>query len=447
MSQDATSPLDVHEPGYRHHQLAFFAALALVGGVLTGLLGGVFRWCLSRTVEGMTSLIEWAHGFGWIGIAIPIAVSTCGVVLARLIVVAVPEAAGSGIQRVEAAMRGQTTLESIRLVPAKFVGGLLAIGSGLALGREGPLVQMGAAIGATIGKIAKLPKSLCFSLEGAMAGAGLAAAFNAPIAGAVFVFEELTSTFRMRVLVPTLAATGAAVATLRTLFGDLPDFSFDSVVQLDALQLGAYIVFGCIVGLLGAAYNKTLVWCINVVEQIKVLPVLVKAGLVGALVGGIAWFWPNLVGGGDQIAQEMLTGSPVLLAVLGILVLRWVLGPLSYSIGTPGGLFAPLLAVGATLGMIFATAASFGTDLFNGNQFAFVGMAAFFAAVVRAPLTAVILIAEMTTTMTLLIPSMFACTAAVVVTMSIKSEPIYDTLRHRMLRGQSAPRAAHVPNQ
>lgn len=432
MGMGAQSPLDEHVPGLHHHRLASFAVLAIIGGVITGLIGSAFRWCLQLCGNGTAAMLDWAHQLGWYGILIPAAISAIGITMARLIVVAVPEAAGSGIQRVEAAMRGQTELESIKLIPAKFVGGLLAIGSGLALGREGPMVQMGAAIGSTLGQRFRLPRSMCFSLEGAMAGAGLAAAFNAPIAGAVFVFEELTTTFRVRVLVPTLAATASAVAVLRALFGDAPDFTFDSVVHLDAIQLIAFIALGCIGGLAGAWYNNVLVWFMNVTDKIRLNP-LIKAAIAGILIGAIAWFSPILVGSGDQIVQQMLTGSPLFLAAAGILAVRWVLGPFSYAIGTPGGLFAPLLAIGATLGLVFAGIASFGTGALSGNQFALVGMSVFFAAVVRAPLTAVILISEMTQNLSLLIPSMLACTAAVVVTSAINSEPIYDTLRHRML--------------
>ncbi len=436
------SPLEGRSPNRGGLKLTILCLLAVIGGSLVGLLGGAFRWSLITADRFRVDLVDWAHQWPWLGILIPIAFAAACVGLARLTAVWVPESAGSGIQRVEAAMRGQAPLESWRVIPSKLVGGLLAIGSGLALGREGPTVQMGASIGGTLAKSTKLGRSSSYSLEAAMSGAGLAVAFNAPTGGAVFVFEELTKQFKLRLVVPTIAGTATAISVSRWMMGDSPEFSLETVGGHGPLTLAAFFLFGALVGVLGAGYNRTVVAFLNAFDRITNVSPVIKAALVGGGVGALAWFAPNLVGSGDELTRELIYLGPGLLAAAGILVFRWILGPLSYSLGTPGGLFSPLLTLGALCGLIFAGIGNLWfPDSLSTTAFAVVGMSAFFAAVVRAPLTGVIIVAEMAATTALLVPALLACAAATVVTTLLNSEPIYDTLRHRMLSRQPPGRA------
>ena len=156
---------------------------------------------------------------------------------------------------------------------------------------------------------------------------------------------------------------------------------------------------------------------------------------------------PTLVGGGETIAQRMFTDTPVPWVILGILLLRWVLGPLSYSVGTPGGLFSPLLALGASSGALFASVANIIVPWLElpVTSFAFVGMAAFFAGVVRAPLTGIIITAEMAVTTALLIPALMAAAGAVLAATMLRNPPIYDTLRPRAVGWQGPHRMAGPP--
>ncbi|NQU38077.1 MAG: chloride channel protein, partial [Actinobacteria bacterium] len=328
--------------------------LALVGGALVGLIGSAFRWLLAEGDQTRINLVDWAQRWPVLGILIPVFTAAVCVLIARAMVVKVPEASGSGVQRVEAAMKGEIEPESVRILPVKFVGGILGISAGMVLGREGPLVQMGASIGSKLGRTLGLNRLSSYSLEASLAGAGLAVAFNAPTGGSIFVFEELTKSFRLRLVIPTLVGTATAITISRWILGDDPSFIVGDLAAYSAFAFLAFAVFGVIVGFLGAFYNVTVVWFMDTFDAIKRIPLLVKAAIVGAFIGGIAWFAPTLVGGGDTITQQMISASPGLWAVLGILVVRWILGPLSYSVGTPGGLFAPLLALGALCGAIFA---------------------------------------------------------------------------------------------
>ena len=156
---------------------------AIIAGVFIGFVGGAFRWCLQTADDLRIDLVDWAHtlpGPGWL---VPIAAAALGATLAALIVRWEPLAAGSGIQHVEAVFLGEARPPLIRLLPAKFVGGVLSMGSGLVLGREGPTVHMGAAIGAEAARRARLPDSEVRMMQTALGGAGLAVAFNAPIGG------------------------------------------------------------------------------------------------------------------------------------------------------------------------------------------------------------------------------------------------------------------------
>ena len=172
---------------------------ATVAGVLIGFVGGAFRWCLQAGDRLRIDFVEWAHrlpGPGWL---VPVVAAAAGATLAALIVRWEPLAAGSGIQHVEAVYRGEAQSPVLRLLPAKFVGGVLAIGSGLVLGREGPTVHMGAAIGAEAARRARLPDSEVRMMQTALGGAGLAVAFNAPIGGTLFTLEEVTKSFRVNI--------------------------------------------------------------------------------------------------------------------------------------------------------------------------------------------------------------------------------------------------------
>jgi CIC family chloride channel protein len=158
--------------------------------------------------------------------------------------------------------------------------------------------------------------------------------------------------------------------------------------------------------------------------------------MVGALVGIIAWFRPDLVGGGDAITQSTLVGAVTLFTVPAVLVLRFALGSLSYAVQTPGGLFAPMLVLGAQGGWLYAAVCQhvFPATVVDASSFAVVGMAALLAAVVRAPLTGIILIIEMTNSFALLLPMLGACFAAMLVPTLCGNEPIYDSLKARLLR-------------
>lgn len=411
--------------------------VAAICGVVIGFVGGAFRWCLRQADELRLELLQWAHAAPAPALLIPIAITAGGAGLAALIVKWTPLAAGSGIQHVEAVARGEAQSPPLRVIPAKFFGGLLSIGSGLVLGREGPTVHMGAAVGAEAGRRARLNSEDSVSMQSSVAGAGLAVAFNAPIGGAVFVFEEVTKSFRMRTVLPTLIAVAFGTGCSRIINGDRPDFFVGGIDTPSIALLPYFVVFGLSAGILGVLYNKMILGSLDVAESFDDVPPTVRAVLIGAVVGALMTMDQAYAGGGDALVQSLIGGgNPAVAILIGFLAIRLITGPLSYASATPGGLFAPLLALGALWGALIAGIAdAVVPELYTPSLPAMivVGMAALFGAVVRAPITGIVIVIEMTAVTSVTVPMIAATAAAVLVAQVAGSPPIYDSLRHRML--------------
>jgi chloride channel protein, CIC family len=430
-------------PGSAVSVTVWICVVAILAGVVIGFVGGAFRWCLQVADRRRLDLVDWSQhlpGPGWL---VPVAAVAMGATLAAVVVRMVPLAAGSGIQHVEAVYLGSARPPSLLLLPAKFIGGVLAIGSGLVLGREGPTVHMGAAIGAHAARRAGFADKDVRMMQTALGGAGLAVAFNAPIGGVLFTLEEATKSLRLRTVLATLFAAVTAVACARLIVGDQPDFQVGPVQAPPAALVPVFIVFGLITGCLGALYSRLVLAFLDGIAAVPRIPKIAKATIIGALIGLVMFFDPRSVGGGDTLTQLIVGGGALALPLaLGYLLVRVVAGPLSYAAAVPGGLFAPLLAVGALWGVLFAG----GLNLLVHSHdsalvvpMAIVGMAAFFGAVVRAPLTAIVLVIEMTATTSLAVPMLAATAAAVLIAEVLRAPPIYDSLRARMPTDPAQP--------
>jgi chloride channel protein, CIC family len=411
----------------------FILAIAsLLVGAVAGLAGAIFRIGLQHLDLWRTELFLKAHALGWGGIVVVVAVTTLAAAAAAWMVRTIaPESTGSGIPYVERQLREGWIGNPIRIFFVKFFGGWLAIGSGLALGREGPTVQIGAVIGHLFGQAFRRNANDCRVLLAAGAGAGLATAFNAPIAGAVFVLEELVGSFDVPISIATLGTSAAAIGVARLMLGQAPDFSVPQLEHLDVGGLGSHLALGIVLGLLGVAYSRAILGGIALQARLNKIPIEWRAGAVGALVSLLGWFSPSLAGGGDNLTQQALSGNVMLGAVSLIFLIRFVLGPLSYSVGTPGGIFAPMLTIGSQAGLLLGWlwVHLFGSSTFLPQEFAIVGMAAFFTSVVRAPVTGIILVIELTGSFGLFLPMLAAAFAAMTVATILRQPPIYNSLR------------------
>ena len=434
-----TPPLDKDEE--EREGLLLLAVSGLAVGALAGLAGGAFHLALDGAEQIWAPLLAWAHRYPTVGWLAPALIAAAAAFLARWLVGRfAPEASGSGVQHVESVIKGNAGAMPAAVLPVKFVGGVLALGVGMALGREGPTVQMGATIGHLWSRLFRLRAADGRALLAAGAGAGLAAAFNAPLAGAIFVFEELLRRFELRAAIATLSACSAGLVVMRMLIGDRLVFTVPPLVVEIFPGYLLFLVLGGIVGVLGALYSRLVVAGLDVADRMWRVPPAFQAAIVGAIVGLLAWVAPDSLGGGESQIQALLGGGHTLGMIAMLFAIRLVLGPLCYAPGLPGGLFAPLLVVGAAAGLMIGMPAEAALPALKTPlaAYAAVGMGALFVAVVRAPVTGIALIVEMTGATTLFVPLLTACASAVAVPELLGSRPIYDTLQDRDARRGSA---------
>jgi CIC family chloride channel protein len=398
--------------------LILLGVMAPLAGLGAGVIGSSFRLVLAQANQFREALAARLAIWGIGGLVLFVALASAAAAVAAWLVRRVaPSAAGSGIPRVVAVLNGEVPPAPPRVVPVKFLAGTLAIGSGLALGREGPTVQMGASFAYQTGKLFRRNWTDCRALLAAGAGAGFAVAFDAPIAGALFVLEGLIKRFEARIAIAALAACAVATWVARAISGDAAEFSMGALTEPGLLELPLFVLLGIAAGLAGMLYNRTLLATLRSADRLSGLPVELRAGAVGAAVGAIAWFAPSLVGGGDGLAQQALSGVGTLAVLPVLFLLRLGLIACSVASGTPGGLLVPFLALGAELGLWFGLLCAFALPrmALEPQAFAVVGMAALFTAIVRTPLTAIVLVTEMAAHVTMLQPMIVTCFAAMLV--------------------------------
>jgi chloride channel protein, CIC family len=436
------------EPVAGEGSLSALAVLALVAGAAAGLVVAIFRLALAQADRWRNELIAHAHHQPLVGFMLVVAGFAAAVALAAWLVRRFsPYASGSGIPQVEAALTGDLPSAPPRLIPVKFVGGLLAIGAGMALGREGPSVQMGAVVAHIVGKAFRRSWPDLRTLLAAGAGGGGVAAVATPPPGAVFVLEELVRRLETRIAIVALGASSTAILISRLLLGDAPDFQVAVSAQAMtatgplpyalAATWPLFLALGVVAGIAASFYNRAILGALSLAARLdKRWPIEIQAAAVGALVGIIGWFSPGLIGGGDDITQQLLAAGTALGAIPLAFVVRFGLGAACYAARTPGGLFAPLLVLGAQLGLLFGALcqAAFPGLGIEPAAFAVVGMAAFFTGVVQAPVTGIVLVTEMTAAFTTLLPMLAACFAAMVAASLVRAAPIYDSLRERVVK-------------
>jgi CIC family chloride channel protein len=255
-------------------------------------------------------------------------------------------------------------------------------------------------------------------------------AFNAPLAATIFVVEELIHRFSARVFSATLMACITGTVVLRLLTGNAPDFGVPRLTELPANVLPGYLLLGLLAGLLGVLFNLSLMSSMHLSDRAANWPRGLKGAIVGAAAGLLGWFLPTLIGGGDQLAQSTITAHLSCSILAGFLVARFLLTIFSYASGAPGGIFAPLLALGALLGNGFSVAqGSLLHHPVDCAPYAIVGMAACFTSVVRSPLTGVVLLLEMTGSWQLILPMMAASVTAYAIPRSMN--PCAHEMRQR----------------
>lgn len=343
---------------------------------------------------------------------------------------------GSGIPQVKGIIAGQYHAPWLGTLTAKFFGGAVSILAGLSLGREGPSIQLGACVAQGIGdKIASSRTEKRILVAGG-ASAGLAAAFNAPLAGAMFAVEEVFKYISPLVLLVTMVSAITADFVSKLVFGMAPVFSFTTSM---AFPLNAYwllLLMGIMLGGAGALYNLVLVKTIALYKKPRWLRAGWRPILPFLLAGVLALVFPAALGSGHAVVEELhpATGISALLALFAV---KFLFSMISFGSGAPGGIFFPLLILGATIGAITGNIASawLHVDPALFNNFVIVAMAGYFTAIVRAPITGVVLLLEMTGSFMNLLPLLVVSLVAYVTADLLKSKPVYDSLLDNLLSG------------
>jgi len=408
--------------------------------ILTGLLAGAaavaFHLCLDLGEDLRNEWLAKAHHWGRPGLVAVAGVAAALAMLAACLVrVFAPEAGGSGIPHVKAVLQGNRAFRWLRVLLVKFVSGLIGISAGLALGREGPTVQMGAAVGNGVSTLPPIRQHERLVLLAAGGGAGLSAAFNSPLAGVVFVLEELQGRFASLEFFAAALACLTADMVCRVMLGQFPVFKVSLVNAPDLVLLLAFIPLGALLGFFGVVFNRALL----AAQKLGSLPVRWQWAwwmACGTLVGVAGWVEPDWLGGGQHFLDGLFnTGLPISAIPL-FIGMRFVLTIASYSTGAAGGIFSPILVLGALLGFFFEHVVHllFPQLAIEANAFAVVGMAAYFTGVVRAPLTGIVLMIEMTGNYALILPLFAACFSALLIADGLNDLPIYEALLERDLQ-------------
>jgi len=403
---------------------------------VVGVVSSCFRGGLERLEEARAGFITSLQPLGTAGFLIFVGTVAAGVALAVWLVRRFsPVAGGSGIPHLKAVLHRLRPMPGWSLLFTKFAGGMSAIASGLALGREGPTVQMGGALGRIVGRLMPSSSHERQVLIAAGAGGGLAAAFNAPLAGLIFVLEEIQKNFAPGVFTATFLASVTADAVSRLLLGQSAVFHTSPISSPPVASIPLFLLLGAVAGLLAVAFNRGLLWTMNLFDRTEPRWRVAAAAAFGAAVGALAWFRPTFVGGGAQLVENALSGHGLIAGLLATLVIRYVLTLGSYGTGTPGGIFAPLLVLGAQAGLAMGLATAAFSPWLAGEPraWAVAGMAALFAGTVRAPLTGIVLMLEMTESYSLMLPLLAASFGAQWIADLLRDPPIYDSLLEREL--------------
>ncbi|MCB2299132.1 H(+)/Cl(-) exchange transporter ClcA [Clostridium tagluense] len=406
-------------------------------GIITGLLIVLYRYALEKAgilLSGVykTIFINPILLLPWIGALVIIGY------LVGLMVKHEPMISGSGIPQVEGVLLRKLDMKWWRVLLGKFIGGVLSIGSGLSLGREGPSVQLGSAVGQGFSKVFKRVNVEEKYLITSGASAGLAAAFNAPLAAVMFSLEEVHKNFSPLVLLSALAAALSADFVARGFFGLKPVFNFENISVLP-LKFYFYIVLlGVIVGLLGVVFNNLLLKTQNLYVSQKWLPkeMRIIIPLLISVVFGI--LLPQVLGGGHELITSLVTGNFTLTILVVLVLVKFLFTMACYGSGAPGGIFLPLLAIGALIGNLYGIALVHFVhfDSMYINNIIILAMAGYFTAVVRSPITGIILIAEMSGSFKHLLSLAIVSIVAYMIADILSSKPIYESLLEKFLHNQ-----------
>lgn len=354
--------------------------------------------------------------------------------LLKLIVAREPMCTGSGIPQIKGILQGDMSMRWFSVLWSKIIGGVLAIGAGMSLGREGPSVQIGACVGQGLSQTSHRTRFESRILMTAGAGAGLAAAFNAPLAGVIFGLEEMQKTISPALLLTGITASITAATVTEVVFGMSPVFSMGYLLPLPLNLFDVLVVAGIVIGLLGRLFNIALAYSLNTYSRLG-LSGMKKPLVPLALAGILGFVLPEILGGGNLLVDSLVVTDYTIGFLCLLFVGKFLFTMICFGSGVPGGIFLPMLVLGAAGGAVLAkllVLAGLLPAMYYADIIVF-GMAAYFSSVVKSPVTGSILILEMTGSFQHMLALLVVSLTAYVISDLTGGRPVYDELLDRAL--------------
>ena len=401
-----------------------FLVLSIFIGVISGLLVVAFRIAIEWI--RLLTLGSAPHGGQFRLVFAP---AIAGLVVAALVIWFFPAARGSGVNQTKAALYVYDGFISFRTVIGKFLTSALAIGSGHSLGPEDPSLQIGAGVASIIARNLNLSRRRLRMFAPIGAAAGLAAAFNAPISAILFVIEEVIGSWSAAVLGSLVLSAISSVVVARWFWGPEPMFRIPSITVRDPRELMAYAVLGVFGGLLAPVFSLALGYLRPRLRTLPRWSLYLQPALAGLIVGTIGFFgFPQVMGTGYDVIDQALHGQFIWQLLLALVFLKLLATTVSFSSGTPGGMFAPTLFIGAMLG---GAVGGFEKHFFphltgTVGAYSVVGMGVLFAGFLRAPLTSVFMVLEVSGNYSIVLPVILANTLAFLISRSLQPVGIFE---------------------
>src|SRR5271154_4900632 len=407
--------------------------LFLVLSIFIGIISGLLVVCFRVVIEWIkiASLGSAPHAGQYRLLYVP---AIAGLVVGVMVQWIFPQARGSGVNQTKAALYIYNGFISFKTMIGKFLTAAIAIGGGHSLGPEDPSLQIGAGVASIISRYLNLSRERLRLFAPIGAAAGLAAAFNAPISAILFVIEEVIGKWSAAVLGSIVLAAISSVVVMREFWGSEPMFRIPSVTLRDPRELTAYAVLGVFGGVASLIFSKSLGYLRPRLRNLPSSTHLFQPAIAGLLVGLIGFVgFPQVLGPGYQVIDQAAHGQFTWKFLLVLTLLKILATTLSFSSGTPGGMFAPTLFIGAMLG---ASVGSFEKHYFphftgTTGSYALVGMGVLFAAFLRAPLTSVFMVLEVSGNYSVILPVILANTIAYLISRALQPVPIFELFTHQ----------------
>ena len=401
-------------------------------GIFAGLMVCLYRFLLYGSESVLRNYLSIINGNLLYTLLFFIALAIMGLLI-DFIIKWERDSAGSGIPQVYAEVKGHMEANWLKVLISKIAAGVITALGGLSLGPEGPSVQIGGMAGKGIAKLFKGSKTDELRLILVGSAVGITAAFNAPLAGVIFVLEEINHGFDKTLVFIALVSAIVSDFISKIIFGQQTILSFP-VLNIPLEYYWILIILGVFIGLLGYIYNVGMIKSSEVMDNLKI-PSWFKFVLVFMISGVVALTIPEISDGGHFMMDMLDVAIPSLGVLVLLLVLKYLFSMFSFSSGAPGGIFLPILVLGAYIGAIFGSAVvplfGFEHDLIY--KFIIISMAGFFAATVRSPITGVVLLAEMSGSTESLVAMVIVSLIAYVVPTLLGNPPIYESLYDRLL--------------